>query len=105
MSLRVGHVYHVTEIEHRQPVRDRKTKKLRPSKLPPKIKSRRLAIITDGAYEIGGRISNFWNWTYFQEDGTLGTETGNGYNNGHPFLFKEASEYTTTVKLVKKKKK
>lgn len=34
--------------------------------------------ITDGAYEIGGRVSNAWGWKKVNPDGTLGKK-GHGY--------------------------
>ena len=37
-------------------------------------------MITDGEYEVDGRISNFWSWRPLSEDGTLQPEE-HGYGN------------------------
>lgn len=101
--MKINGLYWVTEVEHPQPVRDRKTKQLRASKKPPRVISRRLAIITDGQYESNGRISNFWNWTYFDESNTVLTnEKAHGYPNGHPYIFEEEKGYDINIVLSKK---
>lgn len=100
--MKIMGLYWVTEVEHPQPVRDRKTKALRASKKPPRILSRRLAIITDGQYESNGRISNFWNWTYFDESNVLTNEKAHGYPNGHPYYFEEAKGFDINIILTKK---
>ena len=40
----------------------------------------KLVYITDGVYESGGRISNFWGFRYVNEDGTFG-KMGGDYDN------------------------
>lgn len=49
--------------------------------------------ITEGAYEIGGRISNVWYWRDIKLDGTLGKKHS-GYNNEGRF-----TEYKGKVKI------
>ena len=38
-------------------------------------------LIISGAYEIGGRISNFWDFIYISKNGNLG-KCGGDYDNG-----------------------
>lgn len=104
MSLKIGSLYWITEVEHLQPVRDRVTKLMRAPKRKPRILSRRLVIVTDGQYMSNGRLSNFWHWKYFDATTLLLTkEEGHGYPNGVPYLFEPAPEFETTIQAVRKR--
>jgi len=46
----------------------------------------KLVYITDGDYQIDGRISNFWNFRYVKEDGTFSKKGGDYDNEGGKFV-------------------
>jgi len=77
------------------------TKKSKKPVEPP-IVSKRLALITAGSYLGGyGRVSNHWEWSYVNEDGTLEAKTMAGYDNGAPFRLLPAEGYVLEKRVVK----
>jgi len=67
----------------------------------PVLLSKRLAYITGGTYYgSNGGICNFWDWTYFNEDGTLSEETESGYDNGSPFQLVPSTEHTLEIRAI-----
>ncbi|MET0979790.1 MAG: hypothetical protein ABWX90_00875 [Candidatus Saccharimonadales bacterium] len=103
MTLQIGSLYWLTEIEQLQPVRDRVTKRLRSSKRKPKVLSRRLVMVTEGQYLSNGRVSNFWYWKYFDASNQfLTNEVGHGYPNGAPYVFEPAEEFDIKIEAIKK---
>lgn len=50
-------------------------------------KNKKPVYITEGQYDVNGRISNYWNFRYIKKDGTLGKRSGdydNEYNKFTP---------------------
>jgi len=77
------------------------TKKSKKPVEPP-IVSKRLALITAGSY-LGGydRVSNHWEWSYVNEDGTLEAKTMAGHDNGAPFRLVPTEGYMLERRVVK----
>ena len=62
----------------------------------------KLVLITDGAYEINGRISNFWNFSYITKKGFISSINGGDYDN-EVWKFKPARGYRIETKVIKEK--
>lgn len=103
MALKIMNLYWVSEYTQQQPELNKKTGKWKT--FPPVLKSRRLAVVTDGQYYgSNGGISNMWSWTYLDENKKLSKETASGYANGFPYDFEIAGEYVLRIEAVEKTK-
>lgn len=68
-------------------------------KKTPKSKPK-LVLITDGSFEVRGRISNFWSFRTVKEDGTLSETKGGDYDNETwKFVPVKESDYDVTVQI------
>lgn len=61
--------------------------------------SGKLVLITDGAYRVDGRISNFWYFRYVNKNGRLGKRGGDYDNASHKF--KRVAGYKVVTRIVK----
>lgn len=66
------------------------------------VVSERLAIVTKGHFYGMLGVSNYWHWTYFDQNGNISDEIGSGYSNKRPFLLEPDVEHELVVRVVKK---
>lgn len=61
----------------------------------------KLVVVISGAYEVNGRISNFWRFKYITKKGYISKRGGGDYNNAK-YKFRYIRGYTIKFELKEK---